>query len=88
LIFAEQQKCGIRSLNFIFAGQSFFICYTNFNNFFIDLFFPNLTSVYAGIDLFNGLVIDKNLPTNEIAGNRLSVISSNITVSDATRSPI
>jgi hypothetical protein len=60
----------------------------NFNNAFIDPFFPDSTAVYAGIDLFNWLVIDKNLPTAEIADNRLSVISSIITVSDATRSPI
>jgi len=60
----------------------------NFNNAFIDPFFPDSAAVYAGIDLFNWLVIDKNLPTAEIADNRLSVISSIITVSDATRSPI
>jgi len=60
----------------------------NFNNAFIDPFFPDLTAVYAGIDLSNWLVIDKNLPTAAIADDRLSVISSIITVSGATRSPI
>jgi hypothetical protein len=60
----------------------------NFNNAFIDPFFPDSTAVYAGIDLFNRLVIDKNLLTAEIAAGRLSAILSIITVSGATRSPI
>jgi hypothetical protein len=54
---------------------------------FIDLF-PDSTPLHAGIDLFKRLVVDKNLSSTAIATDRLSVISSTITVSDSTGSPI